>query len=530
MIKLASIVRRRWAIIVICAVIGVVGGVVSSTFADTTTATVYTAQQVVLATGGGSPQDTLTATRGAIPAAAAQKLNSDAEPAVLAQTMVVTYDSSTNALTFSTDDADKDAAVARVAAFVDAFLEVSSEKFHAVDRSRKEQLQKDIEANSAALNTFDQTYPQFTQPGFIPGADLATTQLLDQRRTLVQRAVELQTSLQEVENNLAQTGPYSTLGPELPIPAPTSIIGVPTSKIVRGALGGILGLLLGAVLIMIVERLNRRIDSRDELAEITDIPVLAEIGWLPEDRRGHDEEGRVALAGVWAEPYRRVRSAVHFVQQRSQAPAPTPSGEAFTPDPPSVFLVTSTSPGEGKSTTSALLAMALAEVGTPTLLVGADFRKPKVDQLIGVSTSPSLQDFAKLDVDRPTVDDIVQQTHARDLYAVASGKGTREVAGLADATIELCREGVRRGATVVLDSSPIKAANDTIDLLPVVDYVVLVVRAGVSHEQELLDTIAYLHRLEARILGIVLIGTRTAGRRAYYYYDYYSPSPESTVG
>ncbi|MBX7070529.1 MAG: hypothetical protein K1X38_14165 [Microthrixaceae bacterium] len=523
MIKLASILRRRWTILLFCALLGLVGGVVSSTFAKTTTATLYTAQQVVLATGGGSPQDALTATRGAIPAAAAKKLNSTVEPNVLAQSMVVSYDSSTNALTFSTNDADKDAATARVAAFVDAFLEASNAKFQAGDRSRKEQILEDIEANTAALKAFDDANPQFTQPGFVPGTDFATIQLVQQRSALSQQALELHTSLREVEDVLAQTGPYSTLGPEPARPAPTSIIGVPTSKIVRGALGGILGLLLGAILVMIVERLNRRIDSRDELAEITDIPVLAEIGWLPEGRRGRDEEGRVALAGVWAEPYRRVRSAVHFVQQRSQTPAPTPSGEALTPDPPSVFLVTSTSPGEGKSTTSALLAMALAEVGTPTLLVGADFRKPKVDQLIGVSSSPSLQDFAKLDVNRPTVDDVVQQTHVHDLYAVASGKGTREVAGLADATTELCREGVRRGATVVLDSSPIKAANDTIDQLPVVDYVVLVVRAGVSHEKELLDTIAYLGRLDAQILGIVLIGTRTASRRAYYYYDYYSP-------
>lgn len=527
MIKVASIVRRRWAIIVTCTVIGIAGGVVSSRFADTTTAPVYTAEQVVLATGGGSPQDALTATRGAIPIAAAEKLNSEVEPALLAQTMVVTYDTATSALTFSTNDTDKDAAVERVTAFVDAFLEASNARFEAADRSRREQIITDIEANAAALDAFDAAHPQFTQPGFDDNTDLATIQLAEQRRYLIQQAAELQTSLQTVDDTLAQTGPYSTLGPELPKPAPTSIIGVPTSKVVRGALGGVLGLLLSAVLVMIIERLNRRIDTRDELAEITDIPVLAEIGWLPEDRRGRDDEGRVALSGVWAEPYRRVRSAVHFVQQRSHESAPSLGGGSIAPDSPSVFLVTSTSPGEGKSTTSALLAMALAEAGTPTLLVGADFRKPTVDQLVGVSTSPSLQDYAKLDVNRPTVDDVVQQTHASDLYAVASGRGTREVAGLADAAIELCREGARRGATVVLDSSPIKAANDTIDLLPAVDYVVLVVRAGVSHEKELLDTIAYLGRLEARVLGIVLIGTRTAGRRAYYYYDYYAPPPEA---
>lgn len=521
MIKLTSIVRRRWPLVVICAVVGITAGIVSATLAPKSESQVYTAEQIVLATGVGSAQDALTVTRGEIPAAAAKILGTDQDPDDLAAMIVVTYNQSTESLTFASNDTDGKAASKRVAAFVQAFLDATNKRLQSPDLEKQAALQKEIDSNAADLASFDAANPQFKQPGFIPGTDLVTTELLAQRRALLQKEADLKADLQAVNDSLAKSALYTTLGPEKPKPAATGLIGVPSSKSVRATIGGLLGLLLGAIVAMIIERLGRRIDTREELAEITDLPVLTEIGWLPERRRGADSDGRVALTGVWAEPYRRLRSAVHFVQSRPASRTAVDGSD----DRPSVFLVTSSSPGEGKSTTSALLALALAESGTPTVLVGADFRKPRVDGLIGLAPSPSIQDFARLDLDRPTIDDIVQQTHVRDLYGVAPGPGTREVARLIDATIELCEGAVSRGATVVVDSSPVKAANDTIDLLPAVDYVILVVRAGVSTEKEFLDTVAYLHRLDAKILGIVLIGTRAARRRAYYYYDYYTPPP-----
>lgn len=529
MIKLMSVLRRRWSLLLLCFVIGVSAGVLSSIFAGNKASQDYTAEQIVLGSESGGPQDALTVTRGEIPVAAAKKLHTDVDPNQLAASIVVVYDDKTNALTFATNDTNPDLAVKRVGAFVDAFLEVSNARFQSSDREKLDQINKDIASTTQALKDFDAAHPEFTQAGFQPPNDIVTADLLSQRRTLVERSNQLATEKGDLETKLSQSAPYTTLGPERPKPASTGLIGVPTSKLVRGWIGGLLGLLLGGALVMIVERLGRRIDTREELAEVTDLPVLAEIAYLPEKRRGSDAEGRVALSGVWAEPYRRVRSAVHFVQTRPHAVPSTsgpPPGQRL-PGTGSVFLVTSTSPAEGKSTTATLLSIALAESGTPTVLVGGDFRKPQVDRLIDVKPSPSLQDFARLDVDRPSVDDVVQQTRFDDLYAVVSGPGTREVAGLIDAATEVCREAVARGATVIVDSSPVKAANDTIDLLTVVDYVILVVRAGQSTEKEFLDTIALLRRLDARILGVVLIGTRSSQRRAYYYYEYYGPPPDA---
>lgn len=542
MTKLRAVLRRRWPILVVCLALGVAGGVLSSQFARQNVQRLFTAQQVIVANSSSGAnslvsQDTLKVTRGEVPVLAAERLDSDLEPSALARKVVALFDSKTSAITVASNDVDPKAASRRVEAFVEAFLETVNARIQEGDRNQLRQLQTDLETARADLAQFDVDYPWFTRPGTAPptGLDpLVQQTLASTRSNLVNRVNTLDSDVRDRNLDLLQNQPYESLGPEEPRPAQTSLIDVPAGKPARAALVGLLGLLLGAGLVMLIERVNRRIDTRDELVEITDLPVLAEIGFVPERRRAVDAHGRVALAGIWAEPYRRVRSAIQFVQANAGTGGwtPTPGSPAQVyGTAPSVFLVTSTSPDEGKSTTSALVALALAEVGVPTVLVGGDFRKPQADRLVGAQRNPSLQDLASLDVNRPTVDEIVQATPVDNLYVAAAGDATREVAGLVDAAKTVCAEAVARGATVVIDSSPLQAANDTLDLLPVVDYVILVLRVGRSGEDDLLDTIATLQRMESKLLGIVLIGT-PAARRQEYYYDYYShgPLPESIRG
>ncbi len=99
-----------------------------------------------------------------------------------------------------------------------------------------------------------------------------------------------------------------------------------------------------------------------------------------------------------------------------------------------------------------------------------------------------------------------------------------------EAAKEVATIGREEGATVLFDSSPIQAANDVVDLLPVVDYVILVVRAGRTTESSLLEVVDTIQRMDTKILGIVFIGTRTSGRRQSYYYDYYAPPGDQPNG
>ena len=537
MTKLRAVLQRRWYLLVIGLLVGASAGFMSTSLTTQNKQKLYTARQVIVANVGSGAvslvsQDTLTVTRGKVPAEAAKRLGRPGSADALAALIDAKFDPKTSSISVTTDDKQPKAAAERVDAFVQSFLEVTNSRLQAGDREKVAQLQDNVAAAEKERDDFVAQYPEIARPGFTIGSnDVYYSQILQTKAALDKRVLDAKDEQRKLELALLRNLPYATLGPETPRPAESGLIEVPASRTARAAIIGLFGLALAGGLVMLMERLGRRIDTRDELVEITDLPILAEIGFVPQRRRSVDSTGRVSLSGVWAEPYRRVRSAIQFVQANGPStgwtpPPGSPSHEFGAP--PSVFLVTSTSPAEGKSTTSSLVALALAEVGVPTLLVGGDFRKPQVDRLMGVEQEPSLQDMATLDLDRATVDEVVQTTEFDNLYVAAAGRPTREVAGLVEAARLVSREAVRRGATVIIDSSPLQAANDTLDLLPSVDYVIIVLRVGRSTETDLLDTIATLRRMDSNLLGIVLIGT-PAGRRQEYYYDYYSTQEAKAV-
>lgn len=549
MTKFRAVLRRRWALLAVTTLLGLVAGAMSAVFASNQTEaeTVYTASETIVANSGSGAnpliaQDTLKVTRGEVPVRAAAILGEPERAGALASTIEASFDSESSSISIASNDVDKAVAQRRTRAFVQAFLEVTNAKLQADSRRQLEQQQADLLSTQQQLAQFDATYPQFSTPGGVLPSDLATQQLSEQRSQLTAGIQELTQQVKDAELQLSRTAPYESLGPEEPRPAASGLVSVPTSLPVRAALMGLLGLLLGAGVAVVIERVSRRIDTREELVEVVDLPILAEVGFLKEAKRTHDSDGVLKLEGVWSEPYRRVRSAIQFVQATqgtsdgglNGSPAHG-SGHAPPSGRPQVFLVTSTAPGEGKSTTAALTGEALAETGEPTVVIGGDFRRPEIDRLMGVPRQPSLLDMAQMSLDRPTIDDVVHQSRFPSLYVAPAGKGTREVSGSIEAAKQVAREAAARGATVVFDSSPLQAANDTIDLLPVVDYVILVVRSGRSTEASLREVVETLQRMDAKILGVVLIGTPAAGRRQTYYYDYYAPSdpkdgPPQTTG
>ncbi|HMR94747.1 MAG TPA: CpsD/CapB family tyrosine-protein kinase [Microthrixaceae bacterium] len=528
MTKLRAVLKRRWPVLVAAVVLGVLAGVLSSAVASREVVVPYEARQVLVATSNGNSanvtQDALRVTRGPVVEAAAKSLGLPSAE-MLAGKVGAKPDEVSRSIVVSSQDVDAAAASRRVGAVVDAFLVVVNGELTQGDRKQLEDLQQQVDQAQAELAEFDAQNPAISS-GQVAPDDLAAAALVAKRGDLVDRVQSADENLASQKASVDQRMPYSTLGVEAPTKVEGSLVSVPRSSIFRIFLLGFLGLMLGIALVFGLERVSRRIDTRDELVDVVDLPILAEIGFLKEAKRAHDADGVLKLEGVWAEPYRRVRSAIQFVQATRGSGLNGSTG-SDSPDgvpPPRVFMITSTAPGEGKSTTAALTGHALAEVGEPTVVIGGDFRRPEVDRLMGVPRQPSILDMAQMSLDRPTVDDVVHQTRFPSLYAAPAGKGTREVAGSIEAAKEVAREAVARGATVVFDSSPLQAANDTIDLLPVVDYVILVVRSGRSTEASLRDVVDTLRRMDAKILGVVLIGSPVAGRQQTYYYDYYSPT------
>lgn len=537
MTKVRAILRRRWPLLVITTIIGVVAGMASVLLSpsSSTRDAVFTATQTIVANPGSGanpliPQDELRITRGAVPVKAAALLGQPDAADELAGRIDTAFVADSSSLTISSNDLDPKVAEQRVDAFVQAFLDVINTNLQANSKGDVDQTQTQLDAATKQLADFDATHPEFTRPGAVLANDAATQQLGDERSQIQNNIQQLTQKLSDAKQQLSRTVPYSSLGPEKPKPAASGLVSVPTSLPLRAMLLGSLGLLLGGLVAMVIERVNRRIDTREELAESIDLPILAEIGYLKASKRAHEDDGVLKLEGIWAEPYRRVRSAIQFVQATHAHANGSSNVSGEGAQRPHVFMMTSTSPGEGKSTSTVLTGQALAETGEPTVVIGGDFRRPEIERLLGATRDPSIYDMARMTLDRPTVDDVVHTTRFESLYVAPAGRGTREVAGSIEAAKEIAQVAVERGATVLIDSSPIQAANDTVDLLPVVDYVILVVRSGRSTEASILEVVDTLQRMEAKILGVLLIGTPTAGRQQSYYYDYYAPSAAPSDG
>ncbi len=557
--KLQAVLRRRWPILVAALLLGLVAGALTQALSPKRELTQYQADQVIVGNRiADNPvnveQDALRVNRGEVLAAAADDLNIE-DSDELAAKVQVKADKDSNSIALRVYDADPAKASEIVQAFADGFLTIVNAELRADDQRLLDDLTARAAEAQQALARFDE------QNGFISRPDVALPKtptvdaLVAERKRLSDADTQAQARLDQVKLQISQRQPYSSLGPEAPRVADSQLLEVPSSIAFRAGLLGVIALAFAAGLIVIIERVNARVDTRAELADLTRVPIIAEVGRIRQKRIPKMDGDRLSLEGVWSEHYRRVRSAIQFVQANPTAarpdqlltgPAPASDSVALrgsvisahtaeTGESPKVFMFISALPSEGKSTSTALTAMAMAEAGIETVTINADFRRPRLDDYLGASPRPSLADAGRMDVDRATVDEVVQQGPQRHLWTVASGSPTTDVGNRLQAAREVAEEAARRGATVLIDSSPLRVSNDPIDLLQVVDEVILVVRAGKSTVKSLQDTLEQLQMHHAPVMGVVLIGTSGSREMYAYYSSYYTEiatpeGPDSSGG
>lgn len=283
----------------------------------------------------------------------------------------------------------------------------------------------------------------------------------------------------------------------------------PVSKSSRVVLGAAAGLVLGLISAFLVEAWDDRIRRRDRVEALTGLPVLAEIPRISRDQgRSHAISLADDPSGQMAERYRAARTSVLFALEASGATQVGRAGQtpATSPSAP-VLLITSPSPGEGKSTTTANLAAAFADNGKRTLVVDGDFRRPTVGRFL--SPVPNL-----VDPDQPAT------TRIDNVWFLSA---PRRVDGPAEAVYELRRSIARwrdEFDVIVLDTPPMLTTNDATDLLAAADAVLLVLRSGQTRTGPAERVAAVLNRFRVNVLGIVLNGCDRSDMEPYYGYAY----------
>lgn len=186
------------------------------------------------------------------------------------------------------------------------------------------------------------------------------------------------------------------------------------------------------------------------------------------------------------------------------------------------FLITSANPAEGKSTTAANLAIALAAAGNRTLLMDADLRKPTVHAKFSMKKDPGLVEMLFKGQDFHASQ---WETDIDNFYVLPSGKGVPNPAEIlgSKAMQSLLNRVAHEFDYVIIDSPPVLVATDAVLLAAQADGVLVVVSAGETKDFALQQATDQLTRVKADLLGIVLNGfdaTSTYGYRYKYRYNY----------
>ena len=181
------------------------------------------------------------------------------------------------------------------------------------------------------------------------------------------------------------------------------------------------------------------------------------------------------------------------------------------------IMVTSSGPGEGKSTTTNNLAVVFAQQGKKVLLVDSDLRKPtaqytfQADNYVGLTNVLTKQE---------TLSNAIQVTNQENLYLLTSGPIPPNPAELlgSRAMEQFLDEVEKAYDIVVFDSPPLLAVTDGQVLANKVDGVVMVVSSGKTETEAALKAKEALLSSKAKLLGVVLNNIKRTESQYYYYY------------
>jgi len=307
------------------------------------------------------------------------------------------------------------------------------------------------------------------------------------------------------------------------------------------ALAVILGLGLGVGGAFLQEYLDNTLKTSEDVERFLGVPALALIPSMASlnHRRGgvyglYDRakllttgaetstEGQLAApntaAGRWyridgeSKPHSSLAEAFHSLR--------TSVLLSRAERPPRSLLVTSSQPGEGKTTVSANLAISLAQLEQRVLLVDADLRRPCLHKVFELKENPGLVGYLTGQQEWRAA---VEPTQIATLDVIASGPIPPNPADLlsSERMRALVREALADYNFVLLDSPPLLNLADSRILATLVEGVVLIVQGGVTPREFVQHAEFHARDVGANIIGAVLNNVNVRASDYYYYYRYH---------
>lgn len=285
----------------------------------------------------------------------------------------------------------------------------------------------------------------------------------------------------------------------------------PRNTLTMLALGTFIGAALGVLIVIVMRLLDRTLHKSDEVSKRYGITVLGDIlniNSTASRKRGKQSQPQLAILNQQStfdtiETYKTIRTNIMFSVPRS--------------DEGKTGVVTSSAPGEGKTTTTINLAITIAQTGAKVLLIDADMRKARVHRYLelerGEGLSNVLCGFCNSEkaihhgVHEPTLDVLtageIPPNPAELLDSDEFGKLLSRLSGAYD--------------YVLIDTPPMTVVTDAAIIIPHAAGVVLVARESVTNMDMLDETVDILRRISAKILGVVVLDS-PENRKKYGYY------------
>lgn len=270
----------------------------------------------------------------------------------------------------------------------------------------------------------------------------------------------------------------------------------------------LLGLAAGLAIALARTALDTRLTTAADLDRITELPVLGAI--LDDPRAAKDPlTVRANPKAPESESFRALRTNLQFVNVGGV---------------PRSFVITSSIPGEGKSTVAANLAVSLAETGASVALVDADLRKPSVARFMGVDGAVGLSNLLAGMVD---LEDVMHRWGRLELYVLPSGRippNPSELLGSKEMDNLLARLG-EHFDYVLIDSPPVLAVTDAVVLSRITGGTILVAAMRTVRRADVAASLDALDGIARRLSGVVLNRAPSKGPDAYHYarYEYAKP-------
>jgi capsular exopolysaccharide synthesis family protein len=263
------------------------------------------------------------------------------------------------------------------------------------------------------------------------------------------------------------------------------------------------GVVAGIGILLLLDRIDDRMASFGEFQHQFSENVL---GQIPKEKT----KGRVTLLQpddarhVFAESYRNIRSSIFFMPYEGPRPK--------------TMLVTSSVPNEGKSTISSNLAITMALSGARVLLIDGDLRRGALRESFGVSSKVGFSEVLKQEVNWQ---EVVVPTTYPNLFLLPRGKtlGQPSEHLLRDSTDALLADVYKHYDYIIIDSSPVLAADDSTSLAPKIDATLFVVRLSYTSARLVRKSLELLYNRQVNVPGVILNYVDTS-LPEYYYYQY----------